>query len=115
MNGSRTLIPILLILVVLQAFAGCMTTISPNEYNKHYQEQAELVLVDSSKYKLAPNWTVDSNYCIRGRGMYSKNDSTKIYNVNIPISDIRRLSVEDNITPIYFEIIIVSAIFIHLL
>ncbi len=92
-----------------------MTTISPNEYNKHYQEQAELVLVDSSKYKLAPNWTVDSNYCIRGRGMYSKNDSTKIFNVNIPISDISRLSVEDDITPIYFELIIVSAIFIHML
>lgn len=92
-----------------------MTTISPNEYNKHYEEQAELILVDSSKYKLAPNWTVDSNYCIRGRGMYSKNDSTKIFNVNIPISTISRLSVEDNITPIYFELIIASAIFIHML
>src|SRR5208283_4596123 len=115
MNGNRALITILLILVVLQVFIGCMTTISPSEYNKHYQEQAELIMVDSSKYKLASNWTVDSNYCIRGRGMYIKNDSTKIFYVNIPIPGISRLSVEDNITPIYFELIIASAIFIHIL
>jgi hypothetical protein len=92
-----------------------MATVSPNDYNKHYQEQAELVMVDSTRYKLAPNWRVDSNYCIRGHGMYIKNDSTKMTNVNIPISGISRLSVEDNITPIYFEIIIASAIFIHML
>ncbi|MGA7160241.1 MAG: hypothetical protein WBZ48_04520 [Bacteroidota bacterium] len=92
-----------------------MTTISPSEYNKHYQEQAELVMVDSGNYTLARNWTIDSNYCIRGRGMYMKNDSTKIVNVNIPISGVSRLSVQDDITPIYFEILIASAIFIHFL
>ena len=92
-----------------------MATINPDEYNKHYREQAELIMVDSSKYTLARNWTIDSNYCIRGRGMYIKNDSTKILNVKIPIAGISQLSVEDNITPIYFELIIASAIFIHML
>ncbi len=72
-------------------------------------------MVDSSQYKLARNWTIDSNYCIRGRGMYMKNDSAKIGDVNIPISGIRQLSVEDNITPVYFELLIASAIFIHML
>ena len=115
MNRSRPLIIALLILGLLQLFAGCMTTISPGDYNRHYQEQAELVMVDSSKYTLARNWTVDSNYCIRGRGMYMKNDSTKIFNVNIPISGVSRLSVQDDITPIYFELLIASAIFIHFL
>ena len=115
MNVRHTLITILLILILLQVFTGCITTISPNEYNKHYQEQAELIMADSSKYKLARNWTIDSNYCIHGRGSYIKNDSTKIINVNIPISSISRLSVEDNTTPIYFEIFIVSIIFIHML
>jgi hypothetical protein len=115
MNASRALTTILLILNMVQVFTGCMTTISPNEYNNHYQENVELILVDSSKYRLARNWTVDSNYCIRGRGMYMKNDSAKIVNVNIPISGISHLSVEDNITPIYFELIIASAIFIHML
>ncbi len=115
MNASRALTTILLILIFVQAFAGCMATISPNEYHKHYQEDAELIMVDSSKYRLARNWTVDSNYCIRGRGMYMKNDSAKILNVNLPISAIRQLSVEDNITPIYFELLIASAIFIHML
>jgi hypothetical protein len=115
MNGSWTLITILLNLVLLQAFTGCMTTISPNEYHRHYQERAELIMVDSSTYKLASNWAIDSNYCIRGRGMQIKNDSAKIFNVNIPISGISRLVIEDNITPIYFELIIASVIFIHML
>jgi hypothetical protein len=115
MNASRALTTILLILILVQIFTGCMATIYPNEYNKHYQENAELIMDDSSKYKLARNWTVDSNYCIRGRGMYMKNDSAKIVNVNIPISGISHLSVEDNVTPIYFELIIASAIFIHML
>ena len=115
MNISRALLTILLFVVLLHVVTGCMATISPNEYYKHYQDQAELMMVDSSEYKLAANWTVDSNYCIRGRGMYMKNDSTRIFNVNIPISRISRLVVEDNITPIYFELIIASAIFIHIL
>ena len=115
MNASRALTTILLILILVQIFTGCMATIGPNEYNKHYQENADLIMVDRSKYKLARNWTVDSNYCIRGRGMYMKNDSAKIVNVNIPISGISQLSVEDNISPIYFELIIASAIFIHML
>ncbi len=113
-DGSRAFI-IILILLSLQVFTGCMATINPDEYSKHYQDRAELITVDSSKYKLASNWRVDSNYCIRGRGMYVKDDSTRILNVNIPISSIRRLVVEDNITPIYFELIIVSVIFIHML
>ena len=115
MNGNHVLITILLTLVLLLVFTGCMATISPDEYNKHYQEQAELVMLDSSKYKLARNWTIDSNFCILGRGMYIRNDSAKLVKVNIPISGISRLSVEDNITPLYFELIIVSAIFIHML
>lgn len=115
MNGNYAVITILLILILLNVFIGCMATISPDEYNKHYQEQAELIMVDSSKYKIARNWTIDSNYCILGRGMYIKNDSAKLINVNIPISRISRLSVEDNITPLYFELITVSAIFIHML
>ena len=115
MNGSRALITILLILVLLQVFTGCMTTISPSEYYKHYEDQAKLIMVDSSKYTLASNWIVDSNYCIRGRGKYVKNDSTRILNVNIPISGISRLVIEDNITPIYFELIIASTIFIYML
>jgi hypothetical protein len=90
-------------------------TVSPNEYSKHYEEQAALTMVDGSKYTLARNWKIDSNYSIRGRGMYMKNDSTKIVNVNIPISGISRLSIEDNIKPIYFELIIATAIFIHML
>jgi len=92
-----------------------MATISPNEYYNHYQEPAKIIMVDSSTYKLARNWTVDSNHCIRGRGLYAKNDSTRILNVNIPISGVSRLVVEDNITPIYFELIIASIIFIHML
>ena len=115
MNASRVLITVILIFILVQVFTGCMATIRPDEYNKHYQGQAELIMVDSSQYSLARNWTVDSNYCIRGRGMYVKDDSTKIVNVNIPISGISRLSVEDNITPVYFELIIASAIFIHML
>ena len=115
MNQSRTLIALLLILILFQALTGCMATIGPNEYHNYYKEPAKIIMVDSSTYKLARNWTVDSNYCIRGRGMYVKNDSTRILNVNIPISDVSRLVVEDNITPIYFELIIASVIFIHML
>ena len=88
MNASRASITILLILILALVFTGCVTTVSPNEYSKHYEDQAELTMLDSSEYTIARNWTIDSNYCIRGRGMYMKNDSTKIVNVNIPISSI---------------------------
>ena len=96
-------------------FTGCVTTVSPNEYSRHCEEQVELTMLDSSKYTIARNWTIDSNYCISGRGMYMKNDSIKRVNVNVPISRVSRLSVVDNITPIYFELIIATAIFIHML
>src|ERR1700690_2045950 len=112
MHATLTLTALLLALISLQTFTGCMVTINPSEYYNHYHEPAKITMVDSSTYKLGRNWTVDSNHCIRGRGMYSKNDSTKILNVNIPISGISSLVIEDNITPIYFELIIASIIFI---
>lgn len=115
MIAIRRLITIVLILVLMQVSISCMATINPSEYTKHYQEQADLTMIDGSRYTLARNWTIDSNYCIRGRARITKNDSSKIGNVNIPISGISRLSVEDNITPVYFELIIASAVFIHML
>jgi|GEM_PF-2935716 len=115
MNSSRALLAILRFPIMAIVFTGCVTTVSPNEYSKHYEEQVELTMLDSSKCTIARNWTIDSNYCISGRGMYMKNDSIKRVNVNVPISRISRLSVVDNITPIYFELIIATAIFIHML
>ncbi len=115
MKRSQLFIIIVLSVVLLQVFAGCMTAISPREYSQHYQDQAELIMADSSRYKLASDWRVDSNYYICGRGMHIKKDSSNVSDVRVPLSNIKRFVVEDNITPIYFEIIIASAVFISLL
>ncbi len=115
MNDIRTAGTMLLFFLLTGISAGCMTVLRPNDYSKHYQDKAELIMIDSSKYTLASDWTVDSTQCIRGRGTYSKDDSTRTGKVAIPLSGISKLTVEDNITPIYFEVLVVSAVFLHYL
>jgi hypothetical protein len=97
------------------ACSGCMTTLSPGEYSKHYRENVEVTTADSSRYSLAPNWKIDSTNCLRGRGAYVKNDSSQMVNVNIPLSGVGRIAVEDDITPIYFELLVATVLFIHFL
>jgi len=97
------------------AFAGCMTTISPGDYSRHYQEKVEVTTADCSTYSLAPHWNIDSAGCLRGRGIYAKNDSSRIVNVNVPLSGITRIAVEDNLTPMYFELLLATVVFIHFL
>ena len=116
MVTKRRLFPgIKLLFAAACAFAGCMTTISPGEYSKHYQENVEVTTADSSRYTLAPNWNIDSADCLRGRGLSLKDDSSRTVNVNIPLSGIIRIAVEDNITPIYFELLLATVVFIHFL
>ena len=116
MATKRRLFPgIKLLFAAACVFAGCMTTISPSEYSKHYQENVEVTTADSSRYTLAPNWNIDSADCLRGRGIETKRDSSRTVNVNIPLTGITRIAVEDKITPIYFEILVATVVFVHFL
>ncbi len=101
--------------ILLPLYNGCAVTIAPGDYYKNYDKQAEIIMNDSSKYEIASNWTVDSTSHIRGKGIriYGKNDSSKISRVSIPQSDIRRLVIIDNVTPIYVEVAVVTALFIY--
>ena len=115
MNRNQSVVIFIISLVLLSQFAGCVVTVSPDQYYRHCDKQAELIMADGSRYKLASNWRIDSIDCIRGRGLHIKNDSTMLADVRVPISEVNQLIVVDNITMIYWELAIATAIFIHML
>ena len=115
MNRNQPLVIVFLSFLLLSQTDGCAVTISPDQYYRHCDEQAELIMADGSKYKLASNWKIDSTDCIRGRGLHIKNDSTSVTDIKVPISEVNQLIVVDDISMIYLELAIASAIFIHML